>query len=129
MGAGLDVWTDQKAVVMYKLISLHSSLKMFMCINVSMNNRNSKVILENRKLFPLFNTDSVQFSSATQPCPTPWTAARQASLSITNSRSLLRLMSVESVMPSNHFVLCHPLLSRLQSFSASGSSQMSQFLS
>ena len=40
---------------------------------------------------------------------TPWTAARQASLSITNSRSLLKLMSTESVMPSNHLILCHPL--------------------
>ena len=41
---------------------------------------------------------------------TPWTAARQASLSITNSQSLLRLMSIELVMPSNHLILCHPLL-------------------
>jgi len=41
---------------------------------------------------------------------TPWTAARQASLSITNSRSLLKLMSIESVMPSNHLILCFPLL-------------------
>ena len=41
---------------------------------------------------------------------TPWTAARQASLSITNSQSLLRLMSIESVMPSNHLILCCPLL-------------------
>ena len=41
---------------------------------------------------------------------TLWTAARQASLSITNSRSLLRLMSIESVMPSNHLILCRPLL-------------------
>ena len=41
---------------------------------------------------------------------TPWTAARQASLSITNSRSLLKLMSIESVMTSNHLILCHPLL-------------------
>ena len=41
---------------------------------------------------------------------TPWTAARQASLSNTNSPSLLRLMSIESVMPSNHLILCHPLL-------------------
>ena len=39
---------------------------------------------------------------------TPWTAARQASLSITNSPSLLKLMSIESVMPSNHLILCHP---------------------
>ena len=41
---------------------------------------------------------------------TPWAVARQASLSITNSQSLLKLMSIESVMPSNHLILCHPLL-------------------
>ena len=41
---------------------------------------------------------------------TPWTAARQASLSIINSRSLTKLMSIESVMPSNHLILCCPLL-------------------
>ena len=41
---------------------------------------------------------------------TPWTAARQASLSITKSHSLLKLMSIELVMPSNHLILCHPLL-------------------
>ena len=40
----------------------------------------------------------------------PWTAAHQASLSIANSWSLLKLMSIESVMPSNHLILCHPLL-------------------
>ena len=40
----------------------------------------------------------------------PWTAARQASLFITNSQSLLKLMSIESVVPSNHIILCHPLL-------------------
>ena len=41
---------------------------------------------------------------------TPWTAAQQASLSFTISQSLLKLMSIESVMPSNHLILCHPLL-------------------
>ena len=41
---------------------------------------------------------------------TPWTAAPQASLSITNSRSLLKFMTIESVMPSNHLILCRPLL-------------------
>ncbi|CAN0538246.1 unnamed protein product [Rangifer tarandus platyrhynchus] len=41
---------------------------------------------------------------------TPWSAAHQASLSITNSQSLLKLMSIESVMQSNHLILCHPLL-------------------
>jgi len=58
---------------------------------------------------------------------TPWTAARQAYLSITNSPSLLKLMSIESVMPSNHLILCVPFSSCLQSFPASGSFQMSQF--
>ena len=54
---------------------------------------------------------SFQFShSVISDFETPWTAARQASLSITNSRHLLKLMSVESVMPSNHLSLCQPLL-------------------
>ena len=53
---------------------------------------------------------SVQSISCVRLFVTPWTAAHQASLSITNSRSLLKLMSVESVMPSNHLILCHPLL-------------------
>ena len=54
----------------------------------------------------------VQFSSDSrvQYFADPWTAARQASLSITSSRSLLKLMSFELVMPSNHLILCHPLL-------------------
>ena len=61
-----------------------------------------------------------QYSSA-QPLShgllfaTPWTAAHQASLSITNTWSLLKLMSIESVMPSNHLFLCHPLLLSLLS--------------
>ena len=53
-----------------------------------------------------------QFSSVTQSVclfATPWTAARQASLSISNSRSPPKPMSIESVMPSNHLILCHPL--------------------
>ena len=52
---------------------------------------------------------SVQSLSCVRLLAIPWTAARQASLSITNSRSLLKLMSIESVMPSNHLILC-PLL-------------------
>ena len=47
---------------------------------------------------------------------TPWTAAHQASLSITYSRSLLKVMSIKSVMPSNHLVLCHPLLLLISTF-------------
>ena len=61
------------------------------------------------------NESEMQFSSV-QPLSrvrlfaTPWTAARHASLSITNSQSLLKFMSIESVMPSNHLILCHSLL-------------------
>ena len=53
---------------------------------------------------------SVQLLCHVQLFAIPWTAAHQASLSITNSRSLLKLMPIESVMPSNHLILCRPLL-------------------
>ena len=68
---------------------------------------------------------SFQLLSCVWLFATPWTAARQASLSITNSRSLPKLMSIESEEPSNHLILSHPF-SHLQSFPASGSFQMSQ---
>ena len=58
----------------------------------------------------MFQFSSVQSLSLVQLSVTPWTAAPQASLSITNSQSLLKLMSIETVMPSNHLILCHPLL-------------------
>ena len=74
--------------------------------------------------------DSIQFSSVqslsrVQLFLTPWIAARQASLSITNSRSSPKLRSIESVMPSSHLILCHPL-SCPQSLPASESFPMSQ---
>ena len=53
---------------------------------------------------------SVQSLSCVRLFATPWTAARQASLSITNSQNLLKLVSIESVMPSSHLILCHLLL-------------------
>ena len=62
--------------------------------------------------------DSVQSLSHVQLFMTPWAAARQASLSITNSQSLLKFISTESVMPSNHLILCHPLLLLLSIFSS-----------
>ena len=70
---------------------------------------------------------SVQSLSHVWLFATPWTAARQASLSSTNSWSLLKLMSIESVMPSNHLTSGIPFSSCLQSFPASGSFPMSQF--
>ena len=69
---------------------------------------------------------SVQSLSHVWVFVTPWTAARQASLSVTNSRSLFKLMSIKSVMPPNHLILYRPFSSCLQSFPASGSFPMSQ---
>ena len=57
-----------------------------------------------------FQFSLVQSLSCVWLFVTPWTAARQASLSVTNSESLFKLMSIEFVMPSNHLILCHPLL-------------------
>ena len=67
-----------------------------------------------------YQSSSVQLLSRVQLFVTPWTAARQASLSITNSRSLLKLMSIKSVMPWNHLILCRPLLLLLSIFPSIG---------
>ena len=72
-----------------------------------------------------FQFSSVESLSCARLFATPWTVARQASISVTNYRSLLKLMSIESVMPSNHLILCRTLL--LPSiFPASGSFLMSR---
>ena len=73
--------------------------------NVSSSKFRSQLFTED-----IFLISSVQSLSRVQLFVTPWIAARQASLSITNSRSLLKLMLIESVMPSNHLILCRPLL-------------------
>ena len=70
---------------------------------------------------------SIHLLSRVRLFATPWTAAPQGSLPITNSRSLLKVTSIESVMPSNHLILCHPFCSCLLSFPASGPFPMSQF--
>ena len=62
------------------------------------------------KAFSVSAYSSVQLLSRVKLFVTPWTAACKASLSVANSQSLLKLMSIESVMPSNHLILCHPLL-------------------
>ena len=78
-----------------------------------------------RKLIHQFS--SVQFSCSVVPdSAAPWSAACQASLSITNSLNLLKLTSIETVMTSNYLILCHPLLLLPSIFSASGSFPMSQ---
>ena len=63
-----------------------------------------------KKFTYLFMFISVQLLSCVWLFATPWTAARQASLSLTNSQSMLKFMSIELVMPSNHLILCCPLL-------------------
>ena len=69
-----------------------------------------KTIIKKLPLFPGDREYSVQSLSCVRLFATPWIAARQASLSITNSRSSLRLTSIKSVMPSSHLILCRPLL-------------------
>ena len=78
-------------------------------ISVSLEN---EINHENIQLIskPVYQFSSVQLLSCVQLFATPWIAARQASLSITNSQSLLKLMSIELVMPSSHHILCRPLL-------------------
>ena len=74
-----------------------------------------------------FHHTSVQWLSHVRIFATPWTAAHQASPSTTNSQSLLKLMSIELVMPSNHLILYRPISSCLQPFLTSGSFPVSQF--
>ena len=66
--------------------------------------------MKSKESLIILQFSSVQSLSRVQLFVTPWTAARQVSLSITNSQSLLKLKSIESVMPSNHLILCRPLL-------------------
>ena len=84
-------------------------------------------LLNSGSLAPNYYVSSVQLCcSVVCDSETPWTAARQASLSITNSWSLPKPMSIESVMPSNHFILCRPLLLLPLIFPSIRSFQMSQ---
>ena len=69
-----------------------------------------KLNIQKTKTMASGHISSVQSLSIVQLFVNPWTAAHQASLSISNSRSLLKLMSFKSVMPPNHLILCHPLL-------------------
>ena len=85
------------------------------------------LLLGRKAMTNLGQLSSIQSLSGVRLFVTPWTAAHQAFLSITNSRSLLKLMSIELVILSNHLILCHPLL-LLQSFLASGSFPMSQYV-
>ena len=72
--------------------------------------RDQSVVFFNLWAFSSVQFSSVQSLSRVQLFATPWTAAHKDSLPFTNSQSLLKCMSIESVMPSNHLILCHPLL-------------------
>ena len=89
------------------------------CFNQMIKNQ-----CDTENIFSQFS--SVQSLSRVRLFATPWIAALQASLSITNSQSLLKLMSIELVMASSHLILCHPLLLLPPIPPASGSFQMSQ---
>ena len=94
-------------------------------------NKGNRVYVTGESLMRIITWCMVQFSSVqplshVQLFATPWIAACQASLSITNSQSSSRLTSIESVMPSSHLILCHPLLLCPQSLPESGSFPMSQ---
>ena len=97
---------------------------MFSCVHKNIISNNLFLLLF---LFYNMNTYSVHLLRCVRLFATSWTTAWQASLSITNSQSLPKRMSIESVMPSNHLILCFPFSSCPQSFSASGSFPMSQF--
>ena len=95
----------------FLLIFKHSFYSLFVFMTDTLKSLLAKSNMEaNSESLYWLQFSSVQSLSRVQLFVTPWTAARQASLSITNSRSLLKLMSIESVMASNHLILCHPLL-------------------
>ena len=87
-----------------------------------------KTLVPWKKSYDQPQFSSVQLLSCVWFFATPWTAARQASLSIANYQCLLKLMSIQSVMPSNHLIFCSTILRLPQSFPSSGSFQMSQLV-
>ena len=83
---------------------------LLMKVKVESKNVGLKLNIQKTKIMASGPISSVQSLSRVQLFATPWTAAHQASLSITNSQSLLKLTSIKSVMPFNHLILCRPLL-------------------
>ena len=99
--------TEMKSENRYhRLYPLHRKEHCFACLCLY----NGKQLDSWKNLFGEHIFSSVQLLSRIQLFVTPCTAAGQASLSITNSQNLFKLKSIESVMPSNHLIICHPLL-------------------
>ena len=92
----------------YRVFSLVISFTIYSINNFEIDDPVLSMVVN--MLYIIFLFSSVQLLSCVRLFVTPWTAACQASLSITNSWSLPRLMSIESVRPSNHLILCRPLL-------------------
>ena len=120
-------FTIQKIIPHFKNISIQSYLFIFLRECTFQFRKRYEINFIMSLFTVLASFSSVQSLSHVRLFVTPWTAAHQASLSITQSWSLLKLMSIESVMPSNHLILVIPFSSCLQSFPASGSFLMSQF--
>ena len=94
----------------FKIIFLHVNGEIFTW-HYRITPINKQSLLTVLMLAGMLSFTSVQFShSVMSSSAMPWTAASQASLSITNSQSFLKFMSIEPVMPSNHLILCRPLL-------------------
>ena len=96
-----------RIVLMPKAVSLTTSV---LCSSVISAGPSLNILLSDKLTPKPWYSLWVQSLSRVRLFVTPWTAAHQASLSITNSRSVLKLMSIELVMPSSHLILCHPLL-------------------
>ena len=106
-------WTDDTGRLLFLgCRELNTTERLILCITGSL----CYIPEINKTLLINYQFSSVQSLSCVWLFETPRTAALQASLSITNSQSLLKLMSIESVMPSNHLILCRPLLLPLSIF-------------
>ena len=119
-------WSCVGRINIVKMTILPNTIYRFNVILIKLPMTGRKLEEKISQLISQSVSQSVQLLSCVQLFVTPWTAACKASLSITNFWSLLKLMSIESVMPSNHLILCHPLLLLPSAFSASRSFSMSQ---
>ena len=106
---GQGIWGRNVGSGLWSGISV-AGMRVWQAWRISSQELRSKALFLGRQASVSPRFSSVQSLSCVQLFATPWTAARQASLSITNSQSSPKLMCIEWVMPSDHLILCHPLL-------------------